>query len=777
MEKRNRMDAWVGQFITADGAQVSLEPEFSLAEMFSGQRHEQTPVNQRLHPPVIFEKHFNLTTLPQAASLKSTALGIYQVTLNDQPVTSALFAPDYTAYHDILQYQTYDVKKQLRVGDNVLRFVVADGWYAGRISVQGGSAQFGDTLAVLADLSLTAEDGTQQVIGTDESFTASTGKWRYADIQIGEQQDLRFSKPVQPTLKTRVYPTDYTRLRAQMGPQVRRMATIKAQRIWQEGAAQIIDFGQVLVGRVRLKIYLANGQKLTLDHSESLDQNGHFFQNIVGRNKDQHDEFIGRGQVDVLEPDFTFHGFRYVKVTGATELNSDDIVAIVLFSDMPRTGHIQTSDSRINRLLENIRWSQQGNMLSIPTDCPQRERVGWTGDMQVFAPASTFYYDTSALIRRWLASVRADQQANGEILDYSPAPKDFFKSIDFTGSLSSAGWGDAIIMVPWTLYQRFGDVTVLQENYQAMLRWHEYTVTSAAGDKTDDRRFLWDTKFNYGDWMLPSIMAATHGNPMATSEATRAVVGTAFLAHTTDLLAKIATILHEDSQPFAAYAQNVRAAFAKYYLRNGRLERELQGPYVLALAFNLVPEAQVNEAVDRLVTLIKQNHNRLDTGFLSVPYLLDVLVDHGQADLARTLFTQDQCPSWLYEVDQGATTIWETWAGIAPDGTVGQFSFNHYAMGCVLDWFIRDVVGLNAAAPGFKAITIAPKVAIVADFTVAFDSPQGKIAIKLHDGQLTASVPAGVSAEFQLPSQDPIAFTGTQTITLGAEWNLGQMEE
>lgn len=762
MKKRNQSSLWSARWISAPWAKVNPEPEFSLAEMFGGQRAPQQPVSQRLKPAVVFERHFNVDRV-QSGHLSLTAQGIYQAYLNDQPVSQALFAPDYTAYGQCLQYQTYDVTPLLHDGENTLKIVVADGWYAGRISVQGGSAQFGDQLALLAELVVIDFGGHQQIIASDEQFEIGTGKWQYADIQIGEKQDLRLTNHIEQAQAATVIDADYSRLTLQAGPQVQRQAFLNPTKIWREGDAWIVDFGQVLVGRVRLTTMLNTGQQITIAHSEVLDEAGHFFTNIVGRNKDQTDVFIGRGRVDVMEPDFTFHGFRYAKISGLAQLSAKDLVAVVIHSDLQPTGQITTSDPRINRLLTNVRWSQRGNMLSIPTDCPQRERVGWTGDMQVFAPASTFYYDTEAFIRRWLAAVRIDQQPDGEIIDYSPAPKDFYKSVEFTGSLSSAGWGDAIIMVPWTLYQRFGDVGVLQENYQAMKRWHEFAVHSAAGDKTGDARFLWDTKFHYGDWMLPSIMAATKGNPMATSEATKDVVATAFLAHHSDLLAKIADLLGDDPTPYTTYATNVRRAFTDTFVTDTGLTADYQGCYVLALAFDMVPEALKTRLVSRLVALIHANCDCLDTGFLSVPYLLDVLVDNGEADLAKKVFLQDQCPSWLYEVDQGATTIWETWAGIQPDGTVAPFSFNHYAMGCVLDWFVRKVVGLQAMAPGYQRVLIQPQVDVVKDFKVAYQTRHGQISVTKQDHQLTVSVPNAIEAEIQLPGQQSVTVVGTRS--------------
>lgn len=751
---KNQKSSWAGRWISSHHATVSEEPEFTLEEMFSGVLRPQKPVEDRLHPTVYFKKVFQVRKALEKAELTITSQGIYQAYINGKNVTQAIFTPDYTEYNDHLMYQIYDVTKLLQEGENVLAVEVADGWYAGRISVQGGSAQFGNQLALLADLDLTYEDGTVQTLGTDASFTTGKGKHVYADIQIGEKQDLRLEDDWKTSLedlseKSFEIEADYARLSAQEGPMVFRKESLPAQKIWQEGQDLIVDFGQVIAGRVRLTADLAFGQEIILEHAEALNEARLFFKNIVGRNKDARDIFIGRGQKEVLEPDFTFHGFRYVKITGLDNLELADIEAIAIYSDMEVTGHFTTSDDKVNQLLSNILWSQKGNMLSIPTDCPQRERVGWTGDMQVFAPASTFYLDTNAFIQRWLKSVRIGQRENGEIVDYSPTPLDA-KNSAFTGSYSSAGWGDAIIMVPWTLYERYGDKTVLEENYDAMLKWLAFAQESAAGDKEGDRRYIWDTKFHYGDWMFPSFMMA-EPNPMKTAEVTKDLVATAFLAHSAELLADISDILGENSRAFRAYAEQVKSSFTKFFVTDdGKLTSDYQGCYVLALSFKMVPKEVENQLVTQLVQKIKNNGNRLDTGFLSVPYLLDVLCQHGHSDLAKTLFFQDACPSWFYEVNHGATTIWESWAGIQPDGKVGTFSFNHYAFGCVLDWMIRETVGLKTLEPGFKSIQIKPSLEIVDDFDLSFESASGLITISKKGKNWKASVPEEMAVEIDL---------------------------
>ncbi|MGT2756169.1 alpha-L-rhamnosidase [Streptococcus ovuberis] len=752
--KENKQN-WTGRWISSDNAKVSEEPEFSLEEMFSGQTRPQAPVEERLHPTVYFKRVFTVQKPILAAQLVMTCQGIYQAYLNGEKVTEAIFTPDYTDYNDFLMYQTYDVTALVRGGHNVLAVEVADGWYAGRISVQGGSAQFGDQLALLADLELTFEDGSRDVIGTDQQFSAGSGKHCYADIQIGEKQDLRLETDWKESLKPlerSVFEVDadYKRLAPQQGPMVYRQEHFPAQAFWKEDDAIIVDFGQVIAGRVRSEAFLADGQEIRIEHAETLDEHGKFFQNIVGRNKDATDSFIGRGRKEVLEPDFTFHGFRYVKITGLLKEHLSTIHAIAIYSDMERTGYLKTSNDKVNQLLSNILWSQKGNMLSVPTDCPQRERVGWTGDMQVFAPSSTFFLKSDALISRWLKSVRLNQKSNGEVIDYSPAPRDAAKSVAFTGSYSSAGWGDAIIMVPWTLYERYGDPGILEENYEAMVRWFEFSKQSAAGDKVGNARYIWDTKFHYGDWMFPSFMMA-NPNPMKTAEVTKDLVATAFLAHSAELLASISKRLGKDGAPYLAYSQQVKQAFTEYFVTaDGLLTKDYQGCYVLALAFNMVPQKYQKALIARLVTLIHDNGDRLDTGFLSVPYLLDVLCTHGETELAKTLFFQEACPSWFYEVNQGATTIWESWASIQPDGKVGTFSFNHYAFGCVLDWIIRETVGLKPVAPGYQAVSIRPSLEIVDAFEMSYQTPFGEIRIQKDGKQWAVKSPDKIQMTIDL---------------------------
>ena len=786
-------NTWTGRWIEPAQESVSEEPDFSLVQMFGGAPlPEQAPVEERLHPTRLLRRAFEVRGQVKRATLRMTARGLYQVWMDGRPVTDAVLLPGFTSYHKDLRYQEFDVTSLLaEPGEYVWAAELADGWWAGRVAVQGQSAQWGDRLQLLGELEVEYADGTREVVGTDGEFVSAASSCVYADIQIGEKRDLRLEQEgwqlpgFDDAGWTLVAVTDELpgagepAMLPQEAPLARVQARLAASSWWCEDDAIVVDFGQVIAGRVALECLLGDGQGLVLRHAEALDANGRFFENIVGRNKDQRDVFVGRGRCELLEPDFTFHGFRYVRIEGWDEalqgsFDPTCIEAHAIWSDMSRTGRMVTSDARLNRLLENVLWSARGNLINVPTDCPQRERMGWVGDALIFAPTAAFLYDVDALMQQWLASVRADQLADGQVLDYSPAPRAIMGSAEFLGALSSAGWGDAIVHVPWTLWQRYGDLDVLRENYGAMCAWHDFCVASAAGEvpavpggevpgpKQGDDRYIWDTKFHYGDWMFPSYMMGEDvPGPVGTAKATADLCATAYLAHTSDVLAQVAELLGDaaSADECREYAASVRRAFQTRFVRDdGLLDREFQGCYVLALAFDLLPDDQRQAAADHLAQMVRSNGNRLDVGFLGMPYLMDVLCQWGHADVAEALLFQGECPSWLYEVDRGATTIWESWANVAPDGTVGTYSFNHYSFGCVADWVVRYVGGLSPAAPGYEKVLITPHpVGDLRFCQTSFESVHGPIRVdweRVEDGRLRVEVelPEGITAQAQLPS-------------------------
>ena len=790
MTQRN----WTAGWIEPAQESTTPEPAYSLYEMFvlHAEPPAWTPPETRLWPAKLMKRGFEVADKAvERAMLHMTARGVYQAYVNGELVSDALFAPDYTTYDHLLMYQSYDVTELVRSGENVWGVTLADGWYAGRISQQGNGAQYGDRLSILGELEVVYADGTSELVCTDGEWRSTTGKYVYSDIQIGEKQDLRLedeswasSADTEGWDEVAEVPAPAAELVAQVGPQIRRREVLDAVSAWAEGDSIVIDFGQVIAGRCRIECDLAEGQELRLEHAEVLDADGKFFMNIIGRNKDAVDVFVGRGRHEVLEPDFTFHGYRYVRLSGWDEaaqgaFDPACIKAVVIYSDLRETGRIRTSDARVNRLLDNILWSQRGNMVSVPTDCPQRERAGWTGDIQVYAPTGCFFMDLHDFLVRWLDQVMADQLDDGQVVDYSPATKDLFASGEFLGAISASGWGDAIVLVPWQLYREYGDRDVLERCYDSMMRWHDFCVKSAAGafleegEKEGDARYIWDTKFNYGDWMLPSFVMGNEGaGPIEAAAVTAPTIATAWLAHVSDVLADVSELLgHADAAAEQrAYAAEVRRAFADRFWDGEKLDADFQGCYVDALAFDMLPADQRQAAADRLVELIHANGDKLDTGFLSVSYLLDVLGDFGHEDVAETLLWQDGCPSWLYEVDRGGTTVWENWGAIAPDGTVGALSFNHYAFGCVGDWIVRKVGGLALREPAWAEFDVAP--AFVRGFEsceLTHETAAGTIRVSWDGAEAGArevrvSVPEGARAHVMLPGCDEQVVEGGEHV-------------
>ncbi|MGG4467740.1 family 78 glycoside hydrolase catalytic domain [Paenibacillus alvei] len=535
----------------------------------------------------------------------------------------------------------------------------------------------------------------------------------------------------------------------------------------------------MIAGRMRIQMTVPRDTRIIFEHSEVLDENGKFFMNIMGRNKDQTNFYVAKGDDrETYEPSFVFHGFRYVRVTGhPTPIQTEDITAVVLYSDMEMTGNFTCSDERLNRLQQNIQWSQKTNMLSIPTDCPQRERAGWTGDIQVFAPTAAYNMDVSSFLTRWLKDVRLEQFPDGQIANYVPTGKYYVNESKASfGNLSSAGWGDAIIIVPWVLYERYGDTRILEENYTAMTKWLNYVRQTAESEIPDSlkdeqdavrlnrQKYLWNTGFHFGDWLIPSMK-----DPIESALKTKELVATCFYANSALLLAKISIILgkKETAVMYEELNQQIRKAFEEEYIdKNGRVSSPTQGIYILALQMNMVSDSKRPLVVNQLIQLIKENGYKLDTGFLSIPYLMDVLCKEGEHETAYRLLFQTQCPSWLYEVENGATTIWESWSAIAPDGTVGHMSFNHYAFGCVGDWLYRYIAGINPGEPGYKTSIIEPHTDCgLTSAAAEINTKYGKLSSSWTKTDnlvtLIVEVPANTTATVVLSHKSNIRLNGT----------------
>ena len=787
--------SWSPVWVEPAQSPVTPEPKVAMAELAGGEPVERVPVAERLHPVKLLRQGFVVDSPVVSARLRATAQGIYAAELNGAVVGDEVLAPGYESYQHYLSFQTYDVTALVGVGENVLGVQLADGWWAGRISITGTSGQYGDRLRAAWRLELTFADGTASVVESGPEVRSSEdGPIRYADLFIGEGRDARREVPgwsapgFDDAGWTPVRVVDVaTPVRPFAGEPVRRVLELPAVGVLTTPRGEtVVDVGQVIAGRLRLRVRGEAGTRITLEHSEVLDADGNFFNNIQGQNKDQTDVYLLAGDPagEEWEPLFTFHGFRYVRVTGYPGApRPDDFTAVVLASDLPQTSGWSSSDPRIDQLHRNTIWSQRGNLLSVPTDCPQRERVGWTGDIQVFGPTAAANMGVAAFLQRWLANVRADQDAAGGLVPIIvPMPPQMTSFADAIADdtpdgvfdiRAAAGWGDVITMLPHALHRHYGDVAFLADNYDAMRAWVALQSEQCAllpprlaGMPLDEGRrarqgLLWNGVMNFGDWLTPSLSdsadpATIVHAPLRTAE----VVGAMFHGHSLQLTADAARVLgyEADAERYGVWAERVREAFAFEYLdESGRLADDLQGPYVLALALGFVPQDRREGALGELVRLIHANGDRLDTGFLSVPYLLDVLVDGGERELAWRLLWQAECPSWLYAVDRGATTMWESWDGVKPDGTVGANSFNHFAFGSVDGFLLRRLAGLQIAEPGFRRSRIAPDLDAPLDAVSAWlDTAYGRLTCswrRVGAGcvELDVAVPANASAVVELP--------------------------
>lgn len=776
-----------------DPAQEPVTPDGSLDPF--GPSCNDDPNDVKLHPAKHVRQTFRLAEAPATARLRMTAQGIYAAELNGRPVGDELFAPGYESYHKLVSVQTYDVTDLLRAGDNVLGIVLTDGWFAGRISFTGNSRQYGERLRVTWVLEVTDAAGATTLVLPDASARSTTdGPYRYADLFIGESYDARRELPgwsapgFDDSAWEAVTLAPVTEnLVPFIGEPIRAVAELPAVEVITTPKAEtVIDVGQVMAGRVRITVRGPAGTRVTLEHAEVLDEHGNYLNNIAGHNKDQTDHYVLRGEPagETWEPTFTFHGFRYVRVTGwPGEPAASDVTAVVIASDLDYPGEWSSSDTRLTQLHRNAWWSQRANLLAVPTDCPQRERAGWTGDIQIFVPAATNNADVSAFLERWLRNVRALQGPDGLVPVMVPMPHAFDVNPDdvvregdpLLEIQAAAGWGDAIVVVPHVLWRRTGDVGFLRDNYDAMVAWSDLQTRQAAehlpprlrdADLSDASRahhaLLWNGEGNFGDWLTPSLTDAT--DPSSIMEApkrTAEYVGPFFQGQSLTLLAEIATALGKNAaaSDFARRATQVREAWAAEYLdETGRVRETLMGVAVLALAFGFVPTEHLAAVRAQLVEAVHTHGDRLDTGFLSGPYLLPALWEAGERDLARTLLWQSQCPSWLYAVDRGATSIWESWDAITPDGRVGTSSFNHYAFGIVDDWLYGVIAGLRETSPGYRTSIIAPDLdAPLSEVTSSIRTPYGTLGVGWRRSdvgvRLVVEVPANTTSTVVLPDR------------------------
>ncbi|MFD0679226.1 MULTISPECIES: family 78 glycoside hydrolase catalytic domain [unclassified Paenibacillus] len=674
-------------------------------------------IGQELDPAIEFppglylRKEFVIDRPVRQATLYATALGVYELHLNGSRVGDEYFAPGWTDYAIRTQYQTYDITASLQAGGNAFGAILGTGWYAGQVGMMGREI-YGTSPALLLQLDIQFEDGTNSLLITDETWAMNTGPIQYSDMLKGEAYDAR--KELPDWDRTGFDDSDWKKVNrfepytgklvSQIDPPVRITESINPVKMWlTKQGTHLFDMGQNMVGWVKLQVQGQLGTHITVRHAEMLqDEDTLYIENL--RRADQKEIYILKGEgLETFEPHFTFHGFRYVEIEGvaAGELTLESIIGRVVHSDTPGTGSLETSDDMVNRLISNIRWGQRGNYLSVPTDCPQRdERLGWTGDAQIFIRTASYNMDVSRFFAKFMEDMTDGQTPDGAFPDVAPDAGwfEFKQEVVKWFAPDNAGWGDAGVIIPWTLYLMYEDRTILETNYDAMKRWVEYLKTNSTDRIRPDYA-------NYGDWL--SINADTPKD----------VLATAYFAYSTALFVRIARVLGytDDVSEYSALFEEIRTAFVHTYMdKNGIIQGDTQTVYVLALYFGLLSEEQKPLAVKRLEELIRENGNHLSTGFLGVGYLLPVLTENGLDELAYSLLHQDTFPSWLYSVKQGATTIWERWDGWTEEAgfqNPGMNSFNHYSLGSVGEWMYRYMAGIDVDTeqPGFKHIVIHPR--------------------------------------------------------------------
>ncbi|WP_299033344.1 glycoside hydrolase family 78 protein [uncultured Pseudokineococcus sp.] len=719
-----------------------------------------------VQPPVLLRRVLQLDAPVASARLHLSAHGVTEVELNGRRVGDEVMAPGWTSYDHRLRYRTHDVTALLSEGENVLGAWLADGWYRGRLGFHGGHVNlWGERTALLAQLDVELADGRRVTVAT-----AGDGSWRAAPSPIGssglyegEVHDARrelegWSRPGfddSGWAGVVEVERDPATLVAAQGPPVRCTQEVLPVAVaTAPSGATVLDFGQNLVGRLRIRVHGSAGDRIRLRHAEVL-QDGELYRRPL-RGAAQEDVYVcAGGGEEVWEPRFTMHGFRYAEVTGwPGALAEGDVVARVHHSDMRRTGWFTCSDPLLERLHENVVWSMRSNFVDVPTDCPQRdERLGWTGDIQVFAPTASFLYDVSGFLASWMQDVAAEQHADGVVPWYVPE----IPGGEWTPAQAGAVWGDVAVLTPEVLHARYGDVEVLRRQYDSARAWVDLVERLAGPDR------VWVSDgLQLGDWLDP---AAPPEDP-ADARTDKHLVATAYFARSADALAGTARVLGEtgDAERYERLAGEVREAFAGRYRDGDRLTSDAQTAYALAVVFDVLPPDARAAAGQRLAELVREAGGRIATGFAGTPAVCDALSATGHVDAAYELLTTTDCPSWLYTVSQGATTIWERWDSLLPDGTVNpgeMTSFNHYALGAVADWMHRVVAGLAPGAPGWARLHVAPRPGGgLTSAAARHETPRGTASVswRLAGGRLLVDVqvPLGVRAEVDLPGEDVV---------------------
>ncbi|MBN2047670.1 MAG: family 78 glycoside hydrolase catalytic domain [Anaerolineaceae bacterium] len=716
-----------------------------------------------IHPYV--RKTFALDGEVASARVYVTGLGLYNMEINGKRVGEEYLSPNFNAYDQWIQYQTYDVTDLLKAGDNAMAVMLGNGEYKGRFGFDGHKdCVYGDRFALLSELHVTYANGDTVVICSDESWKATASPVVESSIYDGEVFDA--NKVIKgwscadlddsSWSGTREIDLGYDRVEARRSlPVVNKLELKPVELIHTPAGETVIDMGQNMVGWMRFKVNAPKGTEILLQHGEVLQDDNFFNANL--RSAKAEYRFISDGTPTETEPYFTFYGFRFVKVTGwVGELNLDDFVGVVVYSDMEQTGQIETSNPLVNRLFLNALWGQRGNFVDVPTDCPQRdERMGWTGDAQVFAATASFNMDTAAFYNKYMHDVLHEQNGRGGNVPH------VVPSMKMPGGGSSA-WGDVAAVVPWTTYLFFGDKAFLEEQFDNMKGWVDYIKTQ---DEAAGGHRLWTTGFHFGDWL--ALDGPDPASPMGGTATD--FISSAYYCYSAGLTAKAAAALgkEEEAAKYGKLADEVRTAIQEeYFSKRGRITIDTQTAMVVSLFMDLVADEHRDRVANALQVKLGRDKRHLKTGFVGTPYLCRTLSNNGANDLAYTLLLNEDYPSWLYAVKMGATTIWERWNSLRPDGHIGDLgmnSLNHYAYGSIMEWVYRDVLGLNPVEdkPGFRHVNLSPKPFSKLEWAKgSYDSAVGRYEsewkIDYEDGHLFFRfvIPFNATATLRLPNAE-----------------------
>ncbi len=698
-----------------------------------------------------FKKQFDLSTKEiKRARLYVTALGVYKPFVNKQAIDESHLAPGWTSYDSRLQYQTYDITHLLIDGNNEIDITLGNGWYKGYLNGEGENCFYGDELALLAKVAITYEDGTSESLGTNLDWTVEDSKIVESELYFGETQNLK-TKP--KTGEVVYYQPDkefkITSQECEMVKITKRLPVV--EKIITPKNEVVLDFGQNMAGVVEITLPAKQSESLVLYHGEVLDKHGNFYNENyrTAISKDEYiydEEHIG---IKVI-PKFTYHGFRYIKVEGVLpDVDISNFTACVMHTDMKQIGSFVSNNQKINRLQQNIEWGQRSNYFDIPTDCPQRdERLGWTGDAQIFAETGSFNFNTALFFKKWLRDVAVESNEEIGIPQIVP---------NVVGdTIGTSIWSDCATIIPWTVYQTYGDKQVLKEQYQNMKLWVEYIK------RHTDNEVLWKNGFQRGDWLSLDSDASLN---LMSGGTDKDLIANIYYAISTDIVAKSAKLLGNEAdyiQYQNLYKDIVEALNEEYVTKTGRLVSETQTACAMLLQFDLLKEEHRKVVASTLVNNVMLHKGKLSTGFVGTAFLCQALTKYENHKAAEDIFFTEDFPGWLYSVNEGATTIWERWNSILPNGDFdqsGMNSLNHYTFGSIGNWMYQKIGGIEPLEAGYKKFMIKPTpTRTLTDVEVKYDSMYGmissKIAIDGNQFNLEIEVPCNTSAVVILPESN-----------------------